>query len=206
MIFQIAILWSISSFNHVVHASEFVANSDCLKAEKTDEIVVDGTCPGEGCQLGKWTAKENIEVFDKPSGKQISTIQKGEEFEAVHGQTITRPIEAIFIKDVEKLGTNENVEVRAKKGDTYYIMNYLGEGEASICFKGRMTETMCGGVPEIPGCSNSEKMVVGKIKTDGKKHSQKSDWNAWWVKVKRKNDAGGWIRGSSRANGSDALA
>lgn len=150
------------------------------------------SCPFEGCQFGKWTATDKVTVYStwESGRKPTATLEKGDEVTALTGvNLVLEPGKGIFDRDVPMYG--------AVKGDTAYMYRNCGEGEADLWVHGRFIP--CADLDfswqEGEGCQKN---------CDGRWLSlPKSEW---WVQVRMKNGATGWVLVKGNFDGTDALA
>jgi hypothetical protein len=52
-----------------------------------------GACPFECCVYRDWRTEREVTLFDRPDGKKIATLNKGEWVKALDGETRSIPLE-----------------------------------------------------------------------------------------------------------------
>lgn len=159
--------------------------------------VMEGVCPFECCTYGKWTAKNEIKVYQNPQDTSISpfTINKGGEFDAITGNVyITEPGLVIAKKSFTIFDISPEWEI--KKNDTLFILNYEGEGFYNAFFQGLYST-----IPDAYWIDRNGKKLK---ETELAKQTQKTV-TEWWVKIVASNTKPGWIlMKQAKVNGSDA--
>jgi hypothetical protein len=88
-------------------------------------------CPFEGCQLGKWRARERIKLFStwKEQRKLVRVLHKGESVVAVTGIYVTFEPSQVQV-------TAPIAEYDLKPGDIVFGYMNVGEGFFNAWFKG----------------------------------------------------------------------
>lgn len=94
--------------------------------------IAKGVCPFECCQYRDWTALQAITLYDKPNGKAIGALKKGEIVKALTGEVHSKPLRVVT--------AHEHPEAKIKPGETIYILHYTGEGFWSVWHNGRVVE------------------------------------------------------------------
>jgi hypothetical protein len=143
-----------------ISASE-AAQSNATE-QSTPHIYVDrGACPFECCTYRQWTVKQRTALLDRPNGKRIiATLSKGEVVTGMTGEVISSPIAIKAGRDVP--------ETPIKKGDTFYVLHYEGEGYWKVLFRGKTVDV------------HQSVINVPQPKTQ------------WWVKIKDSHGVIGW--------------
>lgn len=136
--------------------------SDDGPREKVPSVFVDnGACPFECCTYREWTVEKPTTLVDRPNGKvAVTTLRKGDVIRGLTGTVISTPIAAKATRDIP--------ETPIKKGDTFYVLHYEGEGYWKVWFEGKITSV------------HQSVMDVPHPKSD------------WWVKVKDSHGNVGW--------------
>lgn len=150
------------------------------------------SCPFEGCQFGKWTARAKVVVYStwESTRKPVATVAKGDEVTALTGVNLVLEAgKGVFDRDVPTYG--------ALKGDTAYMYQNCGEGELDMWVHGRFIK--CADLnfsgPGLEGCHKN---------CDGRWLSvPKSEW---WAQLRLKEGPSGWVRVDGNFEGTDALA
>jgi hypothetical protein len=170
------------------YVAPFIAMAEPPKLPKVDL----NSCPFEGCQFGKWTAKVTVVVYStwESARKPIATLSKDDEVTALTGvNVVLQPGKGVFDRDVPLYG--------ARKGDTAYMYQACGEGAVDIWVHGRFIKCA---EPEFSwepgyGC---QKNCDGRWLSLGK--------SEWWTRIRLKDGTTGWVLVESNFDGVDALA
>lgn len=142
-----------------------------------------GACPFEGCVYREWTARRPMAVLDHPGGTRIvARIRKGERVRAITGEVHSRPLRVIATRDHPEPGSYEPTSPRIRKGEVFYILHYLGEGQWRVWFRGRLT-------------------VI-----EGRPPNAPRPRTTWWAKVKTGRGITGWVIATDKFDGQDMLA
>lgn len=130
-----------------------------------------GACPFECCTYRDWDVNESTVVRKEMNERSAVAfkLKKGERVVGLTGVVVTtRPGIATVLK-AEKIGN-----LNLKKGDTVYVLTYLGEGFNKIWHKGRIVE-------------------ADTFDTSKFRFSQQPK-AVWWVKVKNRRGQTGWSK------------
>lgn len=135
-------------------------------------VVVNGACPFEGCQLGKWIAKVSIPVYDAPGGALKRNLSPGETVNATASEVRAEPRKAVVTRTY-----NSDEEQGLHVGNLVYVLHPIGEGAVALWDKGRV----------IHGSLDltfrfEETSAPPRLKWD------------WWVQVLLKDGVAGWVR------------
>jgi hypothetical protein len=104
--------------------------SDTATKEAPPAVYVDkGACPFECCTYREWTVQKPTTVFDQPNGHVVAHLSQSERVTALTGEVISKPIAAKANDDIP--------DTPIKKGDTFYILDYYGEGGWGVWFHGK---------------------------------------------------------------------
>jgi hypothetical protein len=143
-------------------ASSLGPRGSAADRDKPPSVFVDaGACPFEGCKYREWTVEEETVLLDKPNGKQaIATLAKGDAVIGLTGEVISEPVAAKTDRDIP--------QTPIKRGDTFYVLHYDGEGYWKVWFRGKIT-------------------FVHQSVIDFPKPKAE-----WWVKVKTSRNKVGW--------------
>lgn len=143
----------------MLHAAP-VSNGD---KTKPPSVFVDvGGCPVECCKYGDWVTEKRTALVDRPQGKRVvSILSKGNVVKALTGEVISTPIETKADRNIP--GT------AIKRGDTFYVLHYVGEGYWKVWFRGKITHAPDYGRSDFP-----------RPKAE------------WWIKVKDSQGKIGW--------------
>ena len=150
------------------------------------------SCPFEGCQFGKWTAKATVQVFStwESNRKAIATLAKGDEVTAITGvNVVLEPGKGVFDRDVPAFG--------ARKGDSAFMYQNCGEGAVDLWVHGRFIRCAEPNFSwnSTEGC---QKDCDGRWLSPGK--------SEWWAQVRMQNGTSGWVLVEGNFDGTDALA
>jgi hypothetical protein len=88
------------------------------------------TCPFECCAYGAWTANRDVALFDRPNGKRIATLRKGQPVTALSGEVHTTPRPFTMEHDDPPSGI--------VKGAVVYLLHPTGEGGWRVWYRGRV--------------------------------------------------------------------
>ncbi|HTS38761.1 MAG TPA: hypothetical protein VMH04_24015 [Candidatus Solibacter sp.] len=150
----------------------------------------ENACPFEGCQFGKWTAREPVQLYSdwRAERKPLRRLAVGEVVEAVTGVHVTfAPAEIRVTAPIAQYGL--------KPGDTVFGYMNLGEGFFNAWFNGFWVEDFDGSGVSGLGCEsgcNAKVMVEGR--------------SEWWVRVKTSDGTIAWTNQAEKFDGTDALA
>lgn len=150
------------------------------------------SCPFEGCQFGKWTARARVVVYStwESGRKPIATLEKGDELTAITGvNVVLEPGKGIFDRDVPMYG--------AAKDDTVYMYQNCGEGAVDIWVHARFIK--CADLNfSWRGAEGCQKNCDGRWLSLGK--------SEWWAQIRMKDGTVGWVLVNGNFDGTDALA
>jgi hypothetical protein len=170
------------------YVAPFIPMPQPPKLPKVDR----GSCPFEGCQFGKWTARKAVIVYSswRSTRRRIAELRQGEEIIALTGVNLVfQPGKGSFTRDVPLFG--------ARKGDTLYTYQDCGEGAVDIWVRGRFIKCSDPNFSWKPGygCQtdcNGRYLELGK--------------SEWWAKIRLKSGRAGWVLVTDNFDGTDALA
>lgn len=137
-------------------------NSAPNQSQKPPHVYVDvGACPFECCKYRQWVVAKKVTVVDRPNGKSvIETLSKGAIVTGLTGEVISEPIPFKSDRDVP--------DTPIKRGDTFYVLHYDGEGYWKVWLNGKTTFV------------HESVMDVPHPKAE------------WWVKIKDSRGTIGW--------------
>lgn len=161
------------------------------KAPKPSLPKIDeNACPFEGCQFGRWTAREPVSIYTtwKSGRKPLLTLVKGEAVTAITGIHITFDPGEIQV-------TAPMPEYQLKPGDRIFEYMDLGEGFFNAWFNGYWVKEFDGSAIEGLGCARD---CTATLLKPGRKE--------WWVEIKTGKGTTGWINDADRFDGKDSLA
>ncbi|MBX7053451.1 MAG: hypothetical protein K1X36_00715 [Pyrinomonadaceae bacterium] len=141
------------------------------KSKPTIPFVDKGACPFECCTYREWTVDKATAVRSamRDSSPIAFRLKQGERVKGVTGVVVTsRPGEVRVLKRT-KIG-----RFTANKGDTLYLLTYIGEGFHKVWYRGNMTE--------------EETYDPAKFREISQPISE------WWVKVRNSRGQIGWSR------------
>jgi hypothetical protein len=132
-----------------------------------------GACPFECCTYREWTVDKATTVRSAMrSGSSIAfRLKRGERVQGITGVVITSQPGEVRVLKRTKIGT-----ATAERGDTIYLLTYIGEGFHKVWFKGKITEEET--------YDRTEFRVIAQPKA------------VWWVKVKNSRGQTGWSNSS----------
>ncbi|KAB2889575.1 MAG: hypothetical protein F9K32_12250 [Desulfobulbaceae bacterium] len=156
-----------------------------MTASPPEVVAATGACPFEGCQLGKWVARETIPVFEQIDGQQLHSLHSGDVVHAVLAEIRAIPQKARITKTYR---TDEEQGLHV--GDIVYPLYPLGEGAVAIWDNGNIVEGSMDLAFDFEGASESDTLV----------------WT-WWVKVLLADGSAGWLQNpQGRLGGMDSLS
>ena len=135
-----------------------------------------------------------VTLLDRPNGKAIATVQKGDKVQGLTGivYTVPRRVEVVY------------PHRSYKPGDVFFILTYLGEGHAKIWYDGKV----------IPDEDINDLMVSPRqhFALDCAAGSPSCWWKmdpnpshvTWWVKVRTGEGVVGWAISSGNFGNQDA--
>ena len=148
------------------------------------EVVTGGACPFEGCQLGKWTARETVPVFDRPGGVFLRNLARGDVVVATSAEVRSLPRKAV-VTEVLRIDQEQGLEV----GSIVYVLHPLGEGAVAVWHEGRI----------VHGSLHLSFRFEEPIE------AHPLQWT-WWVQIRLANGTVGWLRNPQRQfDGMDAF-
>ncbi len=130
-----------------------------------------GACPFECCTYREWSVIKPTAIRTGMSDRSavLFKVAKDEKVSGVTGVVITTRAGIARVLKNTKVGN-----VNVSKGETLYLLTYLGEGFFKVWRKGRIIE---------------ENMTEeGSFKVISQPRS------AWWVKIKNRRGQTGWSR------------
>jgi len=140
-----------------------------------------GACPFECCTYRAWKVKTNVDLFEKPNGtKIVGKLTKGEDVVGLTGEVHAKPILVSVLC--------------FQKGDTFYVLTYLGEGFFRAWFDSKMFQISAIGVKNLFQYYSKDRVWP--------EASQRYD-AVWWQKVKTKSGIVGWAK-ENAFSGQDA--
>ena len=139
-----------------------VGNSAPSQGLKPPRVYVDvGACPFECCKYRQWAVTKKVTVVDRPNGKSvIETLSRGAIVTGLTGEVISEPIPFKSDRDIP--------DTPIKRGDTFYVLHYDGEGYWKVWLNGKTTFV------------HESVMDVPHPKAE------------WWVKIKDSRGTIGW--------------
>lgn len=168
------------------------------RAPRPAEPYVDaGVCPFECCTYGRWTAEQRVAVFLGPAGRHTApfTLAAGERFHALTGDVHLRRVGVVRVTEpvVLSSGIAGRPDVRLERGDTVYVLSYVGEGTHRVWARGRIHET-----PQFWAAAGDP---------PGRGALLHAPEPVWWVYLRNARGNRGWIRMDRAAvSGADACA
>jgi hypothetical protein len=150
--------------------------------------IVRNACPFEGCQFGRWVARERVPLYStwQRTRTVVRTLDKGQVVTAVTGIHITyAPSEIRVTAPIQEYGL--------QPGDRVFGYMNVGEGVFNAWFNGSWVDGFDGSRVE-PGCvRNCAAVLVRPGRFE------------WWVQIDVDGGVTGWTRQTDRFDGKDAL-
>ena len=150
-------------------------------------------CPFEGCQFGKWTVTEPVQLYStwRPRRGRVRILNKGEVVTGVTGVYITyEPSEIEVTAPMPQYGL--------VPGDMVYGYMNIGEGFFNAWFKGQWVEEFDGSTIEAPPDGGCNRNCSGRLLKEARVE--------WWVGIRTEDGVTGWTKESEKFDGKDALA
>lgn len=148
------------------------------------EVVAAGGCPFEGCQLGNWTARETVPIYDRPDGTVVGQLPKGEAVAAMNAEVRAAPRRAVVTSTFE---TDQQQGI--KVGSVVYVLYPLGEGAVAVWHEGQVKDGS---------------IDLG-LRLDTPSDSSPLQWT-WWVRVALPDGNKGWLKNpQGQFDGMDAF-
>jgi hypothetical protein len=131
-----------------------------------------GACPFECCTYREWSVLKPTSVRRAMSNSSATLfrVRKGEKVQGVTGVVITTRPGVVRVLKTAKIG-----EVTVHRGETIYLLTYLGEGFFRIWRKGKLLEG------EAFEDTTAFRVVNKPVAV-------------WWVKIKNRRGQIGWSR------------
>ena len=138
------------------------------------EVIVAGGCPFEGCQLGRWTAREEVPVYDRKNGSMVSRLQAGLVINATDAEIHATPVKGVVTK---VYSSDEAQGIRV--GTVVHLLFPLGEGAVAVWHDGKVKN----------GSLDLE------VRTDDPNQGKGNvlHWT-WWVHIRLPDGSMGWLR------------
>lgn len=134
-------------------------------------VIVPGACPFEGCQYGKWTAREAVPMYFRPGGPVLKEgIAGGQIVTAASGEVWATPQKATVIRTY-KTDIQQGINV----GSVVYPLYPVGEGAVAVWHQGKVKEGS----------------MVLDVQYDQPVESL--HWT-WWVRVILADGTTGWVK------------
>lgn len=130
-----------------------------------------GACPFECCTYREWNVIKPTAIRTRMSDRSAVLFKaaKDEKIRGVTGVVITTRAGVVRVLKNTKVG-----DISVSKGETLYLLTYLGEGFYKVWRKGRIIE-------ENMTEEGSLKVVSQPL-------------SVWWMKVKNQRGQTGWSR------------
>jgi hypothetical protein len=114
------------------------ANSNVIPPSPYVDV---GACPFECCLYRDWRTEQAVALFDRPDGKEIAKLDKGEWVKALDGETHSIPLRVVATRGISEAGIHP--------GETFYVLHYEGESYWKIWYKGKTFDAESGD-PRLP--------------------------------------------------------
>ena len=161
----------------------FAFGSQRPESEPPSIYISRGACPFEGCVYRDWIAKHDLNVYDRAGGTAVvDHLRQGDRVHAITGEIHCRPLRVTASRDHPEPGSYEPTSPRIRKGQVYYVLHYVGEGQWKVWFRGQVT--VVEGLP--PGAPRPR--------------------TTWWAKVTTPRGITGWVIATDNFDGQDMLA
>ena len=148
------------------------------------DVVIAGGCPGEGCQLGNWSAREAVAIYDRPNGRVSGQLPAGAAVTAIDAEVRASPRRAVVTR-VYDTDQRQGIKV----GSVVYVLYPLGEGAVAVWHEGKVKDGS---------------IDLG-LRFDTPIESKPLNWT-WWVRVSLPDGATGWFKNpQGQLEGMDAF-
>lgn len=151
-------------------------------------IIVRGACPLECCQYGAWRFRRAADVRAAPSDSatMVGRLPPGSRVTADSGWVIVDPVGIVVVLDDYE---DESSHQRFTKGDTLFVLDYLGEGLVNV----RWRDT-----------TMPVQWTWDSAGTYGLKLLREPT-SSWWAHVTTSHGLSGWVRmAGASVDGADA--
>lgn len=143
--------------------------------EPPKEVIHQPACPFEGCQLGRWTAREPVAIYDEPAGSATErAVAEGQAVEALKAQVRAVPRRATVTAVYQ---TDEAQGIRL--GGVVYALHPIGEGALAIWHEGAIKEGSLDLALRYDDAASA------------------LDWT-WWVQVRLSDGTTAWLKDPQR--------
>jgi hypothetical protein len=142
----------------------------------------DGACPGEGCSYGIWHVEHDTALLAAPEqdARVVAQLHAGEAVTALTGFVTTRPARFVVKRDRDGY----------RRGESFWVYTYLGEGYFKIWRAGRMQEADLGFSPyggtAGDRCQDSTRLSWGEL--------DRPLQMTWWFKIRDGQNVEGWSK------------
>lgn len=156
--------------------------------------IAEGACPFECCTFREWNVEKDVDLYDKPSGTQlVAHLKAGESVTGLTGEVHVKPKAAGVVRNFQ------SGPINLKKGDVFFVLDYLGEGAFRFWVNGETTTALSEPAEVCP--ENSTDCWAQYVEP---KAGKTDPDHVWWVKVKTKLGQTGWTKESSSFGNKDA--
>jgi hypothetical protein len=161
-----------------------------VSEDKPPPIYVDvGACPFECCTYRMWTVNEGTTLWNAPDGNAVvGSLRKGDSVQGLTGEVISKPLAVKADHNIPAVSAGQSVDapdISIRKGDTFYVLHYDGEGYWKVWLHGKIAlvhESAM--IQKTQPRPKATWLVIGKDMPH-----PKADW---WVKVKDAKGNVGW--------------
>ncbi len=164
-------------------AQGLVKHSDTPQAMPQPELPYYdwNACPGEGCNYGKWIARQPTKVFNtyRRERRKVALLKPGDKVVAIRGLVVTSNPGIIHVD-------RDLPDKSLRRGDTILTYAYRGEGVSAVWLKGKYFSNFDISFTKWPdglGCQGT--YCAATYLTLGVK--------AWWAEVKLPSGKLVWV-------------
>ncbi len=162
-------------------------------------------CPFECCTYRDWIAESDTAVFESArSTVEVATVRAGQTVEALTGNVYVVPVPV----EVTRKTTVDSL--RFDVGETFYLLDYLGEGYQRVWLAGKPAEFDSSEMWDPDAIVTSHSASYGSCETS----SDRCWWRIapehrrqpaeWWVRLRLPDGTEGWISSPENFSNKDA--
>lgn len=165
-----------------------------LAVEEPPKVYEDkGACPFECCTYRAWNVEKDTKLYDSPKGTtMVGLATKGQKVQGLTGIVYTVPVPMKVVYSHPPY----------QKGDTVFLLTYLGEGIQKVWFQGKIKEEevlFLYNYGADKTCRNPSSECWGSFQG-----ADPQATSTWWVRVKLPSGKMGWTKEADHFGGMDS--